>query len=285
MAVRQATACDLDDLTQILLASSNDDPCYPYRFPRKGEYPVQYEEHCRRKCWEYLSTNTVEVYEVANTAHSRHERKVVAFSVWEQPKGTAERAQTWPRCGITPSCRRADVGKEARPQACSGHRRPHDKALKHPTRSASGPEPFAREDRCRGFREASAVAKADLLDKQYAGGYMFLRILLCHPAYRRRGAGTALVKRGTAVARFQGVNTALFSSPMGLYLYRKLGFQEIGRFVVEVEADDEKLDIPAMVFPPPSPASPRRESRCTAEAAQNGLRRCVTSSVMVAHKA
>lgn len=287
MAVRQATASDLGDLTQILIASSNDDPCYPYRFPWKDDYPTLYEEHCRRKCREYLVNNTVDVYEIASPPRSGREKKVVAFGVWEQPKDKVERSQTWPRWGISSSCRRADDGREARKQACSEHRQPHGGTPrpKHTIRTPSVPQPFAREDRCRGFREAGATARASLLDSQYAGGYMFLKILLCHPDYRRRGAGTALVNRGTAAARCQGVNTALFSSPMGLHLYRKLGFQEIGRFEVEVEADDERLDIPAMVFPPPSPMSRRKDSVCGAEVVPSGLRRCVTNNnVMVAQK-
>jgi GNAT superfamily N-acetyltransferase len=283
MAVRQATASDLEELTRILIASSNDDPCYPYRFPWRDQYPVQYEEHCRRKCWEYISTNTVDVYE------SRREKKVVAFAVWEQPKGRrpkAKRSQTWPRWGILPSSHRADDGKEGRQQAGSRHQQPRDNTPhpNHLTRIQSHPKPFAREDRSQAFREASKDAKANLYDKQYPRGYMFLKILLCHPDYRRQGAGTELVKRGMALAHLQGVHTTLFSSPMGVHLYRKLGFREVARFEVAVEGDDDKLDIPAMVVPPPSPARSRRGSRCAVEAAPNGLRKCVTTNVMVVQK-
>jgi len=111
---------------------------------------------------------------------------------------------------------------------------------------------------------------------------MFLKILLCHPGYRRKGAGTALVKRGMSVAHLQGVNTALFSSPMGVHLYHKLGFQKIGMFEVKVDGDEEKLDIPAMVLPAPSPPRSRRGSRCAAEVTPNGLRKCVTNNAVVA---
>jgi GNAT acetyltransferase-like protein len=117
---------------------------------------------------------------------------------------------------------------------------------------------------------------------------MFLKILLCHPDHRRRGAGTALVKWGAAVARLVagGVDTALFASPMGALLYRRLGFREVGRFEVAVEGDGgERLDIPAMVLA--APATPaltpsRRGSSCAGEATvPGGLRKCVTNSVVV----
>jgi GNAT superfamily N-acetyltransferase len=286
MAVRQATASDLEDLSNILLASSNDDPCYPYRFPLKDQYPLQYEEHCKRKCWEYLRTDTVIVYEVTNPPNSRREKKVIAFSVWEQPKARrpkAKRSQTWPRWHILPSSNKAADSKEAHQPAHGQRQRPSITAP-HPnqlTRIPSQPKPFAREDRSQAFREASQIAKANFLDTQYTGGYMFLKILLCHPSYRRRGAGTALVKWGMSVAHVQGVNTALFSSPMGVPLYHRLGFQQIGTFEVKVDGDEEKLGIPAMVFRAPSPPQSRRGSRCAAEVTPNGLRKCVTNSAMV----
>jgi hypothetical protein len=37
---------------------------------------------------------------------------------------------------------------------------------------------------------------------------------------------------------------------MGLGLYKKLGFREIGRFKVQLEGDEEFLEIPALVLRP-----------------------------------
>jgi hypothetical protein len=78
----------------------------------------------------------------------------------------------------------------------------------------------------------------------------------------------------------QGVDTALFSSPMGLPLYRKLRFREVGRFEVRLRGEGEFLDIPAMVFRPPG--RERSGSRCAVEVGPGGgLRKCVTHNVMV----
>lgn len=78
---------------------------------------------------------------------------------------------------------------------------------------------------------------------------MFLKILLCHPLYQRRGAGSALTRWGIDQAARYGLDTTVFASPMGLELYRKLGFREIGRFRVQVDKEVEFLEIPALVLP------------------------------------
>jgi len=77
-----------------------------------------------------------------------------------------------------------------------------------------------------------------------------LKILLCHPDYQRRGAGTALTRWGIKQAARLGLCTTVFASPMGLNLYKKLGFKEIDRFRVQLEGDAEYLEIPALVLKP-----------------------------------
>lgn len=100
------------------------------------------------------------------------------------------------------------------------------------------------------FREQCAANKCDFFDSRYTRGHMFLKILLCHPKYQRRGAGTALTSWGIEEGRLLGLNTTVFASPMGLRLYKKLGFREIGKFRVQLEGDEDFLEIPALVLPP-----------------------------------
>jgi hypothetical protein len=76
---------------------------------------------------------------------------------------------------------------------------------------------------------------------------VFLKILLTHPRFQRRGAGSALARWGVEQARAMGVCTTVFASPMGLALYRRLGFREVGRFRVQCEGEGEFLEIPALV--------------------------------------
>ena len=116
-----------------------------------------------------------------------------------------------------------------------------------------------RPERVRAFRETLAHAKTSCFDDRFTNGYYFLKLLLCHPTYQRRGIGTALVSWGIEEARRDGLRVALFSSPMGLPLYRKLGFNEVARVRVQAPGESEYLDIPAMAMRPRG--SMRRETR------------------------
>jgi hypothetical protein len=47
-----------------------------------------------------------------------------------------------------------------------------------------------------------------------------------------------------------GVHTTVFASPMGLSLYKRLGFREVGRFRVQLEGEGEFVEIPALALGP-----------------------------------
>lgn len=49
-------------------------------------------------------------------------------------------------------------------------------------------------------------------------------------------------------AKEQGKAVTLFASPMGERVYRRLGFREIGVVAVQVEGEEEKVEIPALVW-------------------------------------
>jgi len=217
MTVRIATAADLDPMTWVLIGASPDDPIYPYRFPG-NLYTNEFAELCRQKCAEYLATSTVVVCEMPDD-HSPGRTRVVAFSSWDAPHIP------------TP----AMLGQEP---------------VSRPTNNPILPMTIGRRDRMNVFRQKCAESKRDLFDARYSRGHMFLRILLCHPDYQRRGAGSALTSWGIEEGLRLGLNTTVFASPMGLGLYKKLGFREIGRFRVQLEGDDDFLEIPALVLLP-----------------------------------
>lgn len=115
------------------------------------------------------------------------------------------------------------------------------------------PITIGHKDRMAAFRLACAKYKSLLFDAVYPqqkGGHIMLKILLCHPDYQRRGAGTALTRWGIREAARLRLCTTVFASPMGLNLYRKLGFKEIDRFRVQLEGDAEYLEIPALILKP-----------------------------------
>ncbi|KAL2197004.1 acyl-CoA N-acyltransferase [Corynascus similis CBS 632.67] len=113
------------------------------------------------------------------------------------------------------------------------------------------------------FRAALAQHKHDLFDSRYRGEHVFLRILLTHPRYQRRGAGTALTLWGIERARTLGCHTTVFASPMGLRLYRRLGFREVGRCSVHVDGETESLELPALAKSP-GPTGAMREAAAEA---------------------
>jgi hypothetical protein len=60
-----------------------------------------------------------------------------------------------------------------------------------------------------------------------------------------------LVKWGLEKAERERLAVTLFSSPMGLMLYARLGFKEVTTVHVQVEGEEEAIDLPAMVWTPP----------------------------------
>lgn len=113
------------------------------------------------------------------------------------------------------------------------------------------PQVIGHKTRMQAFRTQCTTSKREFFDRPYSSrgvGHMFLKILLCHPDYQRRGAGCALTRWGIEQAARHGLDTTVFASPMGLALYKKLGFEEVGRFRVQVDGDDEYLEIPALVL-------------------------------------
>ncbi|KAK0705661.1 acyl-CoA N-acyltransferase [Lasiosphaeris hirsuta] len=211
--IRIATAADLEAMTWVLIGAAPLDPIYPYRYPNRDLYTDElFARMCSQKCAEYLGTSTVVVCEM--------DRRVVAFAVWDPPSSIRDRYRSAP--------------------------------LQEPQPSApSIPITIGHERRMRAFRETCAARKRALFDAVYTARgrqHMFLKILLCHPDYQRRGAGTALTSWGIDEARRAGVDTTVFASPMGLELYKKLGFKEVGRFRVQLEGEDVFLEIPALVL-------------------------------------
>ncbi|KAK2070063.1 hypothetical protein P8C59_004596 [Phyllachora maydis] len=205
MSVRRAAPSDLEDMTWVLLGASPDDPVYAYRYPGRNQFPEDFALHCRLRCSEYLATSTVVVYEV-RMGKSDDQTKVVAFGVWDPPRA------------------KRSAGATA--------------AKHHVSATVAAPVPVRRDahpGRVKAFSSQSAEAKSRFFDTRYGGrGHMFLRILLCHPDYRRRGAGSELVQWGLKRAVARGLDATLFSSPMGYSLYRQLGFRECGRFLCVV---------------------------------------------------
>lgn len=104
--------------------------------------------------------------------------------------------------------------------------------------------------RMTAFREASDRAKKEWFDAKYGKRRLYLGMLACHPDYQRRGAGEMLCRWGLDKAKAEGLPLALLASPMGSRLYKRLGFQHVGSFRIQVEGEEEYVDMPGMVLEP-----------------------------------
>jgi len=82
MSVRYATTSDLGAMTWVLVAASEGDPIYPFRYPKRDLFREDYEAQCRLKCAEYLRSHTVLVYERGSPSDGRD--GVIAFAVWDE---------------------------------------------------------------------------------------------------------------------------------------------------------------------------------------------------------
>lgn len=100
------------------------------------------------------------------------------------------------------------------------------------------------------FSQALIAGQRKYFDDVYGAKHLHLRIMATHPDYQRRGAGTMLCNWGISEVQKKNSRISVFASPMGKLLYTHLGFEELGVVVVQVEGEEEKLIIPAMLYEP-----------------------------------
>ena len=62
-----------------------------------------------------------------------------------------------------------------------------------------------------------------------------MELIAVRPCYRRRGLGTRLTEEGLKIAEAVGAKTYLQASPLGLQLYKRLGFKPIAGITVDLK--------------------------------------------------
>ena len=107
-------------------------------------------------------------------------------------------------------------------------------------------------ERVKKFRDTQEEVMERLLGPVKKDETWYLKILIVHPEFQRRGVGTALLDWGLAHARGRGENVYLEASDRGEPLYLKKGFKELGHLVVGEEGHEASL--PCLLWdPPPAP--------------------------------
>ena len=97
MPIRAAQFSDLDALTWVSVAATPLDPVCDYRFPKREEYPGDFHHFSRIRLGEYLAqaaTGATQVIVYEAPSGSDGGVKVIAYAVWEFPKGHIEHAET-----------------------------------------------------------------------------------------------------------------------------------------------------------------------------------------------
>lgn len=74
-----------------------------------------------------------------------------------------------------------------------------------------------------------------------------LRMLITHPDFRRRGAGTLLCDWGQQESVKRGWILTVMASPMGRALYERLGYKLVGSERAQIPGEDEKVDIDILI--------------------------------------
>jgi GNAT superfamily N-acetyltransferase len=251
MKLRHGTASDLDSMTTLGLAALPDDPIWPYRFPLAKQYPDEHYKYSRIRFSEYLDNVEAGIYAaVLIETPSMEDPSVtamVAMSLWVLPghhthdANENNSAYSWAKKEVN----RLGPSKMSLILGCGIYvetKPPSD----HPER------PDANQRRMTEFRKQLKAAKASYFDDAYGDSQLNLMILATHPKYRRHGAALKLMQWGMDKAEQEHAALTLFSSPMGLPLYSKLGFTTKTLVQVQVEGEEEKITLPAMSWIPPS---------------------------------
>ncbi|KAJ4269899.1 hypothetical protein NW762_001568 [Fusarium torreyae] len=208
LTLRQATKDDLDNITWIIVNAYPDDPGCDYRFPYRDEYPSDFWKWTRVEYEEYLNQSDKFVNMVVTAPVLDHGEVV------HQPISIG----VWDlavRTDFTGGDHGINERRDANPQHMSEF-----------TTSCS--DGFKKHFRRYGYQ-------------------MPLWSLATHPDFRRRGAATMICQWGQKEGLKRNQPQSLLASPMGKPLYLSLGYKVVGTVVVQVDGEEEKLEMDAMI--------------------------------------
>ena len=105
-------------------------------------------------------------------------------------------------------------------------------------------------DRVKAFRSTLLQKEAEVIEPTYGKDLIYLLHLISRPFFARQGGATSLLKWGQDFAREKKVPLSLFGSLMGVGLYKKLGFQDLGDALLERDDGEASMPYRAMVWTP-----------------------------------
>ncbi len=229
LALRNATEADLDDIVRIVQAGFPDDPEVGYRFPLRDEYPEDYWKWTRIEYRGYIQQPNKFVVHLVEAPVMSHDGKVVmrpaAVAVWDVAVLTEDKKAgmliRYINFAFVLNYARTDQGLDERRDANKKH--------------------------CLVYNEVIATCFKKYFQK-YKEKQIHLWIVVTHPDFRRRGAGTMLTSWGIEAAEERDWPVTVFASPMGQLLYAYLNFEKIATEYIQAEGEEEKLTFSVMEY-------------------------------------
>lgn len=238
LRVRAATALDLSAMATVMYEAMPLDPQWNYRFPLRKKFPEENYGCTRLMLKSMLEENGVYISVVTFPSPCLEEDEEVpaAVAVWEVDFNPEKDYSTQPT-RRSPFPLFIIIAIKFYPATYSDSQTEKSECRRD-----------ANLTRMDAFTAAIQSAKQSYFDSKHKSHHLHLRILATHPDYQRRGAGSALCRWGIEHAAAQKEPVTLFASPMGQKLYTYLGFEYLGTVPVQVEGEDEKLSIGAMMY-------------------------------------
>jgi GNAT superfamily N-acetyltransferase len=99
----------------------------------------------------------------------------------------------------------------------------------------------------KAWRSALDRATAEYFEFVYRNKRIHLIWLATHPRYQNSGAATKLVRWGLEMANEHQMAATIFGAPSLLAFYNKLSFKLLGNVTVQIDGEEEKVEMNAMV--------------------------------------
>lgn len=229
LALRNATEADLGDIVRIVQAGFPDDPEVGYRFPLRDEYPEDYLKWTRIEYRGYIQQPNKFVVHLVEAPVKSDDGKVVmkpaAVAVWDIAVLTENKKAgmliRFINFAFLLIYARADQGLDERRDANKKH--------------------------CYLYNEVVARCFKKYFQK-HQEKQIHLWVVVTHPDFRRRGAGSMLTSWGIEVAEGKDWPVTVFASPMGQLLYTYLKFEKIATEYIQAEGEEEKLTFAVMEY-------------------------------------
>ena len=242
--IRPGLPSDVDAITNVVIKTMPLDPQWDYRFPLRKQFPDDHYKYTRMLFEYFLDPLfddwAVMVVEDVDPASSE-KPKIAAISVWDVSYLNKRK--------YGPSYIPQDRKYLRNVTRCQPHANNSSKTANVEVDKRGG---STRRDVNQEHFDAFGKGQAEACKKYFGSigsDQLHLQILATLPEFQRRGHATKLCRWGMDVIRRESLkDISVMASPMGYYLYARLGFDHIATVIIQVPGEEEKLTLQAMKY-------------------------------------